>query len=278
MKNKPKIILGAVDFITAYLCSKASADYIWASSFIMSAMAGLQDKGMVNIKYFLPLITSLIKGSTCPVILDFDVGGRNLSEYRSQVNFLKNLPLGGICIEDEKWPKVNAMLKSPVRHLVSPEKMALKIKIARETLDSKQLIIARTHSLIKKEPFIRLQHRIDIYQNAGADVICVHYTEPHFDFYQEILRKISFRRPLLFILSSFVPPLELFRNFNVKYILFPNQIYRMMLYPVFHFISRNRSLENLVKSFKNKKELISTKEIFKITEDINKSSTNKKSQ
>ena len=84
MENKPKIILGAVDAITAYLCSKAGADYIWASSFVMSTMAGLQDKGMVNIKYFLPLIKSLIKGSICPVILDFDVGGRNFFEYRHQ--------------------------------------------------------------------------------------------------------------------------------------------------------------------------------------------------
>jgi len=276
VENKPKIILGAIDSITAYLCSKGGADYIWASSFLMSTMAGLEDKGMVDIKYFLPLITFLIKGSACPVILDFDVGGRNFSEYRSQINFLKNLPLGGICIEDEKWPKINAMLKSSVRQLISPEKMALKIKIARKTLDSKQLIIARTHSLIKKEPLNKLQHRINIYQDAGADVICIHFTEPSFDFYQKTLRKLSLQRPLLFIASSFIPPLKLLKNFNVKYILFPNQIYRMMLYPIFSFTKRNRFLDDLLKSFKNTKQIISIKEVFKIIESINKSSISKK--
>ncbi len=278
MENKPKIIFGAVDAITAYLCSKAGADYIWVSSFVISTMAGLRDKGMVNIKYFLPLIKSLIKGSICPVILDFDVGGRNFFEYRSQINLLKNLPLRGICIEDEGWQKVNAMLKSPTRHLIPPKKMALKIKIAKEILDSKWLIIARTHSLIKKEAFIKLQHRINVYQNAGADIICIHYTEPSFDFYQKILRRLSFQRPLLFIASSFTPPLELFKNFNVKYILFPNQIYRMMLYPVFSFTNRNKSLENLLKSFKNVKQLIGTKKVFKIIEDINKNSANRRCQ
>lgn len=274
MRNKPYIILGAVDAVTAYRCSKAGADYIWASSFVMSTMVGSQDKGMVNIKYILPLIKSLIKGSTCPVILDFDVGGRNLSEYRSQLNFLKSLPLGGICIEDEKWPKVNAMLKSPIRHLISPEKMALKITIAKEILDPKWIVIARTHSLIKKETFIKLQYRIDAYQNAGADVICIHYTKPSFDFYQKILRKLSIQSPLLLIVSSFIPPLKLFENFDIKYILFPNQIYRMMLYPVFPFTNRNKSLENLIKSFKDAQQLINIKEIFKIQEEIDKNPIN----
>lgn len=241
----------------------------------MSTMLGLQDKGMVNIKYFLPSITSLIKGATCPVILDFDIGGKNLSDYRFQLNFLKNLPLGGICIEDEKWPKVNAMLKSP-RHLISPEKMALKIKFAKETLDSKWLLIARTHSLIKKESLAKLQHRINIYQNAGADVVCIHYAESSGYFYQKILRKLSLQRPLLFVVSSFVPSLKLLKNLNVKYVLFPNQIYRMMLYPTFSFTSKNKPLENLLKSLKRMKQLISMKEIFKILEDINKNSVNKR--
>jgi len=273
-RNKLYIILGAVDAVTAYQCSKAGADYIWVSSFVISAMIGSQDKGMVNLKYILPLIKSVINGSTCPVILDFDIGGRNLLEYRSQLNFLKSLSLGGICIEDEKWPKVNAMLKSPIRRLISPEKMALKITIAKKILDPKWLVIARTHSLIKKETLIKLQHRINLYQNAGADVICIHYTGRSLDFYQKILRKLSIQKPLLLITSTFIPSLKLFKNFNIKYIVFPHQIYKMMLYPVFSFTNRKKSLENFFKNFKNRRKLINTKKIFKIQNEINKNSIN----
>jgi phosphoenolpyruvate phosphomutase len=269
MKNKIYIILGAVDAISAYYCSKNGADYIWASSFVISTMLGLQDKGMVKIKYMLPLIKSLIKGSSCPVILDLDVGGRNLSEYRSQLDFLKSLSLGGICIEDENYPKVNAMLKTPIRHLIPPEKMALKIKIAKETLDSKWLIIARTHSLIAKEPFSLLQKRVSFYSKAGADILCIHYTGNSWDFYSRIINNLNSLKPLGVILSkiNYIPKPLLF-NSKIKFFFFPNQIYRLMLKPIFK-IKRKNFLKNL----KNE-EIINVKKIFKIIDEINKNEGN----
>lgn len=50
MKNRPYLILGAVDAITAYQCSKMGADYIWASSFVMSTMLGFHDRG-IELKF-----------------------------------------------------------------------------------------------------------------------------------------------------------------------------------------------------------------------------------
>jgi phosphoenolpyruvate phosphomutase len=276
VKNKFHIIVGAVDAITARRCSETGADYIWASSFVISAMHGLQDKGMVNINYFLPIINSLIKGALCPVILDFDIGGRNLSEYQAQLISLKKLSLGGICIEDEKWLKINAMLKSSDRHLISPEEMVFKIIMAKKILGPRCLLIARTHSLIKKESLTKLQQRINLYQNGGADIISVHSGNLSFNYYQKILKKLSFQKPLLYIVTSSIPSFKFLESFNIQYLLFPNQVYRMMLFPIFNFFKKSKFtrkeefLKELLKHFKNKKNLINANEIFEIVDEINK--------
>src|SRR3989344_4541797 len=84
----------------------------------------------------------------------------------SQLEKIKKLRLGGVCIEDEGWPKVNAMLESPSRKLISPEKMAQKIIMTKKILKSGTLVIARSHSLIAKESLVDLQNRIDNYTRA----------------------------------------------------------------------------------------------------------------
>lgn len=264
MEKKFYIVLGATDAITAYICSKIGADYIWVSSFVLSSMMGLPDQGMVNIKDKLPLITSILKGATCPVFLDFDVGGKNLSEYRSQLKLVRNLPLGGICIEDEKWPKYNAMLKSPTRNLISPRTMAFKITIAKKVLTPRTIIIARTHSLIRGERIIKLQQRINSYQNAGADVICIHYTNKDWKFYEKVLNTLNISKPLMIIFSrQEFPPQFIHSNPKIKFIVFPNQIYRIILHPINSLKIKNIDIFNKNKPMK-------VKEIFKMINEINK--------
>lgn len=128
-----KLIIGAPDAITARLCcEELDADHIWASSFIMSSVLGLKDEGMVNIKDFLPLLKGIIKGVTKSVVLDFDVGGKDISEFESNLVLLKPLGLAGICIEDESWPKRNAMLSGAERRLMPPSRMVEKINKAKK--------------------------------------------------------------------------------------------------------------------------------------------------
>ena len=266
MKSKHYIILGATDAISAFQSCKIGADYIWASSFVISSMFGLKDDGMVNIKKMLSLLNSLIKGSACPVILDFDVGGKNITQYRSQLRLLKNLSLGGICIEDEKWPKVNALLNCVSRILISPKEMALKISIAKK-LHPSILLIARTHSLITKEPFSLLQDRVNNYINAGADVICIHYIGNNWNFYQKIINGITTSKPLMVILSKVNQlPKVLLGNSNIRFVLFPNQIYRMMLYPLWKLKNSKKTKNNHI--FSGNEKFIETKEIFKISNKI----------
>ena len=250
-KNKeksPLLILGAPDAMTARICRDLGADFIWASSFVLSSLLGSKDDGMVNINRYMPLIEGLIAASSAPVILDFDICGRNRKECIYQLNKIKKLRLGGICIEDEGWPKVNAMLKSSLRRLVSPEKMAQKISTAKKTLNPGTFVIARTHSLIAKENLLELQNRINRYTRAGADILCMHYTGEKWDYYQGIINKLRISKPLMVIFSKFNFVPGALDCSKIKYILFPNQIYRMMMRPVIDF--KNRQKKFSVRSVK----------------------------
>lgn len=266
-ENKPFLVLGASDAITARLSWIKGADYIWASSFILSSLLGFKDEGMVNMEHYLSLLGGLIKASAAPVILDLDIIGRNSKECGFQLNLLKNLPLAGVCIEDERWPKANAMLSSDSRKLVSVRKMALKISAAKKILSSNCLVIARTHSLIINESKTLLQKRIDKYIEAGADIICIHHTGNHWNYYQKNIGNLTINKPLMIILSKYNSLPKNLDYTKVKFIVFPNQIYRMMLHPIIKFC-RDKNKSGLI-DFK-KEKLVDVRHIFKLTNDINK--------
>ncbi|KKS65061.1 MAG: hypothetical protein UV40_C0029G0006 [Parcubacteria group bacterium GW2011_GWA1_42_7] len=250
---RKKIILGAPDAITASYCSKFGADYVWASSFIMSALLGKKDEGIVNFNSFLPLIESIVTGSNVPVILDFDIGGRNPSEYKKNLNLIKRVGLGGICMEDEDWPKFNAMLNIKSRKLISSDKMAEKINIARSCLGEEFLIVARTHSFITGEEIFLIQDRINKYVNAGADIICIHNANSSWKKYSTTLESLSINNPLLIIVSRKNSlPEFICNNSKVEYILYPNQLYRTMLFPI---IKRN-CISSLINANKIKVDII----------------------
>lgn len=231
---KRNLVIGASDAITAHIYSRhRGVDFIWASSFIMSAMLGLKDDGVIRTEIFSPLIKALVTASACPVILDFDVGGKDIPQYRRNLHLINQLNIGGICIEDESWPKINAMLKNEKRRLISPSFMSKKIRMAKRILGTDSLVIARTHSFIISESDQKCQKRIDEYQKAGADALCIHYTGDDWLSYLKKIDALKINTPLFLILSrrDTLPRVLLSRP-EFQYILYPNQLYRTMVYGI----------------------------------------------
>ncbi len=265
-KKKLFLILGASDAIVARLAQKSGADYIWASSFVLSSSLGFKDEGIVAISNYIPLLNGLIKASNAPVIMDLDIIGCNKKECLNNLHLLKKLSLGGVCIEDEGWPKYNAMLATSPRKLISAGQMSNKIAAARKILPPKCLIIARTHSLIANEPKAMLQERINSYTRAGADVICVHYVRKNWSIYNKAISELKINRPLMTILSkSMMLPKDLDYS-KIKFVLFPNQLYRMMLHPVIKFCNK-RNKKNYINF--EKENLVDVDCIFKLVDEIN---------
>jgi 2-methylisocitrate lyase-like PEP mutase family enzyme len=142
------------------------------------------------------------------------------------------------------------MLKSLSRKLVSPKQMARKIIMAKKVLSPNVFVIARTHSLIAGESLLELQGRIDNYTAAGADIICVHYTKNKWSYYQNVIDRLKILKPLMVIFSKFnFVPKGL--NFSrIRYILFPNQIYRLMMRSVIDFKNGQKKLRQVLPSIR----------------------------
>lgn len=229
MKNsKYKLIFGAVDAVTATISHTAGADFIWASSFILSAMMGKKDDGITNIKTFSHHIKSISRGSN-NIIFDFDIGGKNINELGRNLKHLADHGVYGVCIEDESYPKVNAMLGNSHRRLLKPHEMARKIDYIRSR-NVMKIIIARTHSMIIDESLNDLQRRVTEYENAGADALAIHYTGGDWKKYAKTMSRLKYSKPLVVILSKELSlPKEINEIHGVEYVVFPNQLYREMI-------------------------------------------------
>lgn len=257
MESK-KLVLGAIDATTARICKQLGADYIWASSLVSSAMVGRKDDGIFDARVLSSFINSLKEGFDS-IIVDFDIGGRDLNELKMNAKAMKDLGVKGVCIEDENYPKLNAMLVSDKPRLIESDKMAQKISIFKEELNGSAMVIARTHSLIDSESKEQLQARVYKYIEAGADILVIHYTQSDWKFYSQTIKSIDCNKPIMLILSKENRvPIEIMELDKIKYINFPNQIYRKMIYSMINLNRKN------ILSGKNWENLISINELFKL--------------
>lgn len=126
------------------------------------------------------------------------------------------------------------------------------------------MVIARTHSLIARETMSKLQERINMYQAAGADILCIHYTDNDWEWYIKTVGALNITKPLLLILSNFnfVPTSSHFFD----YVLFPNQIYRMMLHALPHRAEQRKGSLSF-----DKNKVVETKTVFGLIDSINES-------
>lgn len=261
--SRYKLIFGAVDAVTSTISHSAGADYIWASSFILSAMMGKKDDGITNIKTFSHHIKSISMGSN-NIIFDFDIGGKNIRDLGQNLKHLVNHGVYGVCIEDESYPKVNAMLGNTGRRLLEPHEMAKKIHYIKSK-NVMKIVIARTHSMIINEQLGDLQKRILAYEDAGADALAIHYTGSDWRKYAETMAKLNISKPLVIILSKelSLPP-EIDKIKGVEYLVFPNQLYREMIGRAM-LVSKNNIYDG---SFWQ--HITTTDHIFNLVDGINK--------
>lgn len=235
----PKLLLvvGVPDAFTAHHVSRSyGVDYLWVSSLVLSAMHGMRDAGMKNTEPYSPLISGITSASSCPVIVDSDIGGRDTAELRRNMMTLTSAGAHGVCLEDEPYPKTNAMVNGLRPELLSTEAMAEKVSVAKSIFQPKNgIVIARTHTLMVGEPVSVSQKRIDAYAEAGATAICIHYTEGDWDWYSKTIASLALPLPLFLILSreNSIPD-PIVKNADLRFVVYPNQIYRRMM----------RSLEN----------------------------------
>lgn len=230
-KRKPLVVVGVPDaFVAGQISRSYEVDYIWVSSLVLSAMHGTKDNGIGHFEEYMPLVRGITTRSSCPVIIDADIGGRDMIEMERNMRSLLAAGVGGVCLEDEPYPKTNAMLQNVGAALIPIEAMVEKISLAKKVFENTEtLIIARSHTLITGESLSTSQARVDAYAGAGADALCMHYTEGNWGWYSEMISSLRLPLPLFLILSKEnTVPRAMQTNPNVGFVVFPNQIYRRM--------------------------------------------------
>lgn len=164
---------GAQDMIAAAIAGRHGFDGLYASGYWLTASTlGLPDAGLATFTQMLDRVSTLVRcANGTPVIADADTGYGGLLNVDFCIKGYEGAGVTAIQLEDQEFPKKCG--HTPFRRVIAPDAMASKIRVAAAARrDPNFLIIARTDSL-QAEGFEAAMRRIDLYAEAGADIVFV---------------------------------------------------------------------------------------------------------
>ncbi len=174
-QNRPIVLAGAHDAISAKLIEASGFDAVWVSSFgISAAFKSMPDANVLTMTESLEVAKNINAAVQIPVIADCDNGyGNAINVIRTATEFSR-AGIAGISIEDSTFPKRCSLY--PGRHeLVSLEEMVGRIRAVKSAdIDPDFLLIARTEALIAGLGLEEAMKRANAYSQAGADALLIH--------------------------------------------------------------------------------------------------------
>jgi phosphoenolpyruvate phosphomutase len=167
--------VGARDALDARLIEEAEFDFVWASSFCISAAHCVPDSSILSMTQFLDAARSMNEAVGLPVVFDADTGYGNEQNVAYATKRIEEAGLAALCIEDKAFPKQSSLRQGARHDLLSIEEFTKKIEAAVSARRSDDfMVIARTEALIAglgQEEALRRAHA---YEEAGADCILLH--------------------------------------------------------------------------------------------------------
>jgi len=168
-------LVGAHNALGARLIEKAGFEGVWASGLEISASYAVPDANIVSMSQYLDAARQMNEAVSIPIVSDCDTGYGNANNVIYMVKMFEAAGIAGVCIEDKKFPKDNSLLEGGRQNLASIEEFQGKIKAAKDTQESEDLvIIARLEALIAGWGQEEALKRAHAYTDAGADVILIH--------------------------------------------------------------------------------------------------------
>ena len=177
LENKEFILApGVYDMISALMADRLNFKALYVTGYGISAShMGLPDVGLISYADVISRIERIAGGTKTPIIADGDTGYGGLLNMRHTVRGYEAAGVTAIQIEDQEFPKKCG--HTPGRRVIPAEEMADKIRVASDSRSSEDfLIIARTDSrtTLGLDEALR---RVEIYADAGADVLFVESPE-----------------------------------------------------------------------------------------------------
>ncbi|MDH3691906.1 MAG: isocitrate lyase/PEP mutase family protein [Gammaproteobacteria bacterium] len=175
--DKPLIVVGAHDAMSACLIEHAGFEAVWVSGFGVSTMAhALPDLNLITMSEALAAARRINDATSLPVIADCDNGYGGLLNVVRTVKEYERAGIAGICVEDNLFPKRNSLFEGKTRRdLIPVEEQARRIEEGKRTQESDDFVfIARVEALIAGHGVDAACERADAYAQAGADAILMH--------------------------------------------------------------------------------------------------------
>lgn len=225
--RRPALIAGAHDALSAKLVEEARFDAVWASSFGISlASRCVPDADLLSMTECLDIVRRMVDAVQIPVLADCNAGFGNAINVIYMTREYENAGVGGICIEDNCYPKRCSLYDRQERSLVPIGEMVHKVEAAKSAQKSSDfVVIARVEALIAGNGTEEALERASAYAEAGADALVVHAKA--FAPLQEFVQRWDGRCPLVVIPTLFDHvSLQELSNQGFRFVIFPNQAVR----------------------------------------------------
>jgi len=226
--ERPILVAGAHDGLSAKLIERAGFDAVWASGFGISAVRALPAANILTMSETLIAAREMDEACNIPVIADCDNGFGNAINVMRTAEQYSKVGIAGICLEDNIFPKRCSFYAGVQRELVPAEEHAQKIRAARSSaVNDEFVVIARTEALIAGWGMAEALERARAYADAGADAILIHSKEKSFDEIREFTRQWDRDVPLVSVPTTYAQTTvdELFAH-KFRLIIFANQAIR----------------------------------------------------
>ena len=174
-ENKPIVVTGAHNGLSAKLVEEAGFDAVWASGFEISASFAVPDANILTMAENVAVARAMNDACGIPVIADCDNGFGNAINVIRTVQEYEKAGIAGICIEDNIFPKRCSFYAGVKRELAPVEEHAGKVRAAKASQKSPDfVVIARTEALIAGWGMDEALKRARAYADAGADMCLIH--------------------------------------------------------------------------------------------------------
>lgn len=177
--DRPVVLAGAHNGLSAKLVEEAGFDGVWASGFEISASHGVPDASLLPMTDHLSAAEAMNDGVGVPVVVDGDTGYGNAINAMRATRAYERAGAAALCIEDAVFPKRCSFYTGVPHDLAPIDEHALKIRACCDARTTPEfMVIARTEAFVAGRTLAEALARGHAYADAGADAVLVHSRQP----------------------------------------------------------------------------------------------------
>jgi len=220
-------LMEAHNALSARIAEESGFKGLWASGLCISASLGLSDRNEASWTQVLEIVEFMSDHTSVPILIDGDTGFGNFNNVRRLVKKLCQREIGGICLEDKLFPKVNSFI-SKGQDLAPIQEFCGKIKAAKDSqLDLDFCVVARIEALVSGCGMDEALRRAEHYFEAGADAILIHSKKSDATEVLKFCEIWDRRCPIVIVPTKYYQtPTDEFRKIGISTVIWANHSLR----------------------------------------------------